>query len=124
MELNYEIQLGKCEIVDNTQYLNQKKCDILKRIILAEIYKISPEIINQWKFFNYEYGLNRETNCIESLVLFNAFDNELDYFYFSPIPIILLFGKFYRIESFVSAIKPLIEKDIIELHKQNENKSI
>jgi hypothetical protein len=112
MEMKYELELGKCDIVDHSSYINQKKCEILKKIITNKIYDIPKEVIDTWKYFNYEFGLVRETQCIESLVIFNGFTNELDYFYYSPIPVILLYGDYEGIEKFIKKIEPFIKKDL------------
>lgn len=112
MEMKYELELGKCDVVDHSSYINQKKCEILKRLILHKIYDIPKDVVDTWKHFNYEFGLNRETNEIETMVIFNGFSNELDYFYYSPIPVILLYGDYEGIEKFINKIEPFIRKDL------------
>lgn len=109
MEMKFD--LGTCRIVDNWD-INQKKCEILKRFVCNKIYGNPQDVVESWKYFDYEYGLNRLTNTIESLVIFNGFTNELDYFYFSPIPIDIIKGDYEGIEIFIDDIYPYIKEDL------------
>jgi len=108
-----EFELGTCRIVDNWD-INQKKCEILKRFITHRIYNNPKDVIDTWKYFDYEFGLNKQTDTIESLVIFNGFSNELDYFYFSPIPIEIVKGEYTGIEDFIGDIHPYIQNDLNE----------
>lgn len=107
-----KLELGKCEILEHTQYINQQKCEILKRIVCHLIYGIPKEVVDNWQYFNYEFGINLETNEIETLVIFNGFQNALDYYHFSPIPVILLYYEYQGIEKFIKKVEPFIRNDI------------
>jgi hypothetical protein len=112
-EIQYEFKKGTCEIVD-TPNINQQKCLILKRIVLNYVNKQEKQYVDSLDFFDYEFGLDKNTQMISQIVIFNGYTNTLEYFDFNPIPVELVCGDYTTIEEFLEQIEPYIDFYTIE----------